>query len=167
MLYGYGLKLGGLDGYERLIAGIYGTPDRVPLIVQPYIYAMERAGLPARRFFSEPRAFVHASFNLAKWLGVDSWSPVFDFYNIELEALGQSLIWREKSEPDVDTRDPLIKDRDGPVSACARRWPAGTDACLSCWSRISATWRSCSCRPWPMPVPLSPWRCWRGATSTS
>ncbi len=112
LLYGYGLKLGGLNGYERLIAGIYGTPDRVPLIVQPYIYAMERAGLPARRFFSEPRAFVHASLNLAKWLGADSWSPVFDFYNIELEALGQSLIWRDQSEPDVDTRNPLIKERE-------------------------------------------------------
>jgi len=33
------------------------------------------------------------------YFGADSWSPIFDFYNIELEALGQKLIWRENSEP--------------------------------------------------------------------
>lgn len=109
MAYAYGLHLGALDGYERLIAGIYGTPDRVPVIAQPYTYAMGMHGLPARTFFSEPGPFIHASSNFARYFGVDFWSPVFDFYNIELEALGQKLIWRDHSEPDVDTSDPLIK----------------------------------------------------------
>lgn len=112
MLYSRGLKLGKLDGYERLIAAIYGTPDRVPVLAQPYVYAMWLHHLPARRFFSDPLTFVNASANMAKWLGIDFWSPVFDFYNIELEALGQPLIWREQSEPDVDTRNPLIKTED-------------------------------------------------------
>ncbi len=107
--YSRGLRLGGLDGYERLIAGIYGTPDRVPVIAQPYTYAMGMHGLSARTFFSEPKPFIHASSNFARYFGIDFWSPVFDFYNIELEALGQRLIWRDHSEPDVDTSDPLIK----------------------------------------------------------
>lgn len=110
MAYSHGLRLGRLDGYERLIAGIFGTPDRVPVIVQPYTYAMGMHGLPATTFFREPRPFIHASWNMARYFGADFWSPVFDFYNIELEALGQKLIWRERSEPDVDTSDPLIKD---------------------------------------------------------
>ncbi len=104
-----GLRLGRLDGFERLIAGIYGTPDRVPVIAQPYTYAMGLHGLSPRVFFSEPRPFIHASGNFARYFGVDFWSPVFDFYNIELEALGQKLLWRERSEPDVDTSDPLVK----------------------------------------------------------
>ncbi len=37
---------------------------------------------------------------------------MFDFYNIELEALGQKLIWRDRSEPDVDTSEPLIKSEE-------------------------------------------------------
>ena len=112
LLYSKGFRLGELDGYERLIAGIYGRPDRVPVIAQPYTYAMGMHGLTGKCFFSEPRPFIHASYNMATYFGIDFWSPVFDFYNIELEALGQKLIWREKSEPDVDSSDPLIKSED-------------------------------------------------------
>jgi uroporphyrinogen decarboxylase len=112
MAYAYGLHLGKLDGFERLIAGIYGTPDRVPILAQPYTYAMGMHGLSSRVFFSEPRPFINASSNFARYFGIDFWSPVFDFYNIELEALGQKLIWRDRSEPDVDTSDPLIKSED-------------------------------------------------------
>ncbi len=112
MLYSYGLHIGRMDGFERLIAGIYGTPDRVPVIAQPYTYAMGMHGLSAKTFFSEPRPFVHASWNMASYFGIDFWSPVFDFYNIELDALGQKLIWRDRSEPDVDTSDPLIKSEE-------------------------------------------------------
>jgi uroporphyrinogen decarboxylase len=112
IIYSYGLHIGELDGYERLIAGIYGTPDRVPVITQPYTYAMGMHGLSARTFFSEPKPFIHASSNMANYFGFDFWSPVFDFYNIELDALGQKLIWRDRSEPDVDTSDPLIKSED-------------------------------------------------------
>jgi len=112
IVYSYRLHFGQLDGYERLIAGIYGTPDRVPVIAQPYTYAMGMHGLSARVFFSEPKPFINASSNFARYFGIDFWSPVFDFYNIELDALGQKLIWRDRSEPDVDTSDPLIKNED-------------------------------------------------------
>jgi uroporphyrinogen-III decarboxylase len=109
LLYARGLRFGRLDGFERLIAGIYGTPDRLPILCQPYTYAMGMHGLSAEQFFRDPRLFIHASFNMAAYFGVDLWSPVFDFYNIELEAMGQRLIWRERSEPDVDSTAPLIK----------------------------------------------------------
>jgi uroporphyrinogen decarboxylase len=112
ILYSFGLHMGRLDGFERLIAGIYGTPDRVPVIAQPYTYAMGMHGLSAKTFFSQPRPFIHASWNMARYFGIDFWSPVFDFYNIELDALGQKLIWHDRSEPDVDTSDPLIKTED-------------------------------------------------------
>ena len=110
VLYAKGLRVGNLDGYERLIAGIYGRPDRVPVLCQPYTYAMGLHGLSASRFFTESRPFVHASYNMAAYFGFDFWSPVFDFYNIELEALGQRMIWRDRSEPDVDSSAPLIRE---------------------------------------------------------
>ena len=124
-----GLHIGCLDGYERLIAGIYGTPDRVPVILQPYTYAMSSNKLTAREFFSEARPFINASSNTARYLGVDFWSPVFDFYNIELEAMGGTLIWRDGSEPDVDTRKPLITGEEdlarlkAPVPGVSGRMP--------------------------------------------
>ena len=106
--YARGVRVGHLDGFERLIAGIYGRPDRVPVILQPYTYAMAMHGLTSDVFFRQAVPFINASSNMANYFGVDFWSPVFDFYNIEPDALGQKLIWRENSEPDVDTSNPLI-----------------------------------------------------------
>ncbi len=106
-----GLRVGTLDGFERLIAGIYGRPDRVPVILQPYIYAMSLHGLSPQRFFREPAPFVHASYNTARYFGADSWTPVFDFYDIEAEALGQEFNWDVQMEPGVNKHNFLIKDR--------------------------------------------------------
>lgn len=111
LAYSKGLRIGSLDGFERLIAGIYGKPDRVPVLLQPYTYAMAMHRLTSDVFFREAEPFINASWNMAAYFGVDHWSPVFDFYNIELEALGQKLIWRPSSEPDVDTSQPLIAER--------------------------------------------------------
>ena len=58
--YARGVHLGKLDGFERLIAGIYGRPDRVPLILQPYTYAMAMHGLTSDRFFREAAPFINA-----------------------------------------------------------------------------------------------------------
>ncbi len=66
MAHAYGLRLGKLDGFERLIAAIYGTPDRVPVLARPYTYAMGMHGLTGKVFFSEPRPFIHASCNFAR-----------------------------------------------------------------------------------------------------
>lgn len=86
--YALGLRLGQLDGYERLIAGIYGTPRPRARYRPALHYAMGMHGLSARTFFREPRPFIHASSNFARHFGIDFWSPAFDFYNIEPEALG-------------------------------------------------------------------------------
>jgi uroporphyrinogen decarboxylase len=111
IMYAKGIHLGALDGFERLIAGIYGKPDRVPVIIQPYIYAMNMNGLSPQKFFREPVPFVHASYNTARYFGADSWSPVFDFYDIEAEALGQEFIWNVQMEPGVNKHNFLIKDK--------------------------------------------------------
>ncbi len=126
---GRGLKVRNPGGFERLVAAIYGTPDRVPILAQPYTYAMSMHGLEASVFFSKARPFIGASFNFARYFDIDFWSPVFDFYNIEAEALGQRLIWRKHSEPDVDTSQPLIKSEDDlkrlrpPVPGVSGRMP--------------------------------------------
>ena len=99
LLYAKGLRIGNLGGFERLIAGIYGTPDRVPVLCQPYTYAMAMHGLSAHEFFTQPRTLVHASSNMANYFG-------FDFFK------GNGL-------PGVDllsARNALAVDK-GPVAA--------------------------------------------------
>ncbi len=110
-LYAKGIRLGALDGFERLIAGLYGRTDSVPVILQPYLYAMRLHGLEPRRFFKEPVPFVHSSYNTATYFGVDSWSPIFDFYDIEAEALGQEFIWDVQLEPSVNKDNFLLKNK--------------------------------------------------------
>ncbi|MBN1636791.1 MAG: hypothetical protein JW920_09765 [Deltaproteobacteria bacterium] len=109
--YSKGVHIGSLDGYERLIASLYGTPDRVPVLIQPYLYAMNLHGLSSEEFFHDPKKFMHASYNMATYFGADSFSPVFDFYNIEAEALGQPYIWQDLDEPSVNKEDFLIKHK--------------------------------------------------------
>ena len=48
---------------------------------------------------------------MAAYFGFDWWSPVFDVFNIEAEALGQALVWREEMEPWVDRDNPLLRER--------------------------------------------------------
>jgi len=158
VLYSRGLRLGRLDGYQRLIAGIYGTPDRVPVIVQPYTYAMAMHGLSARTFFTQARLFIHASRNMAAYFGFDFWSPVFDFYNIELEALGQRLIWRERSEPDVDSTHPLVASEEDfrrlrpPVPGKSGRMPFVLEAYRRYMEVMEIPPMAYACSPFTMAV---------------
>jgi len=99
------------DGYERLSAALFGRPDRPPIVVQPGLYAMALHGLSGRRFFSEPETFVRTSQNMAAYFGFDWWSPVFDVFNIEAEALGQALVWCADMEPWADRDHPLLRER--------------------------------------------------------
>lgn len=99
------------DGYTQFSAGLFGVIDRIPVVVQPGLYPIGLHGLSSRRFFSEAETFVHASHNMAAYFGFDGWAPVFDANNIEAEALGQPLVWREGMEPWVDSDNLLLKER--------------------------------------------------------
>jgi uroporphyrinogen-III decarboxylase len=99
------------DGYTQFSAALFGVTDRIPVVVQPGLYAMALHGLSSRRFFCEAETFVHASHNMAVYFDFDGWSPIFDANNIEAEALGQPLVWREGMEPWVDSDNLLLKER--------------------------------------------------------
>jgi uroporphyrinogen-III decarboxylase len=99
------------DGYTQFPAALFAATDRIPVVVQPGLYAMWLHGLSSQRFFREPDTFIHASQNMVAHFGFDGWAPVFDANNIEAEALGQSLVWREGMEPWVDRDHLLLKER--------------------------------------------------------
>jgi uroporphyrinogen-III decarboxylase len=99
------------DSYERFPAALFGTPERVPVVVQPGLYAMALHRLSSQRFFREPDTFAYASHHMATLCGFDGWLPVFDVFNIEAEALGQALVWRDGMEPWADRDNPLLRER--------------------------------------------------------
>jgi uroporphyrinogen-III decarboxylase len=99
------------DGYTQFSAALFGETDRIPVIVQPGLYAMALRGLSSRRFFCEAETFIHASHNMAAYFGFDGWAPIFDANNIEAEALGQPLVWREGIAPWVDGDHLLLRER--------------------------------------------------------
>ena len=99
------------DGYEQYSAALFQGPDRVAIVVQPGLYTMALHRLSSQRFFHEPETFIYASQHMATLCGFDGWLPVFDVFNVEAEALGQALVWREGMEPWADRDNPLLRER--------------------------------------------------------
>ncbi len=88
-----------------------GRADRVPVFGQMHEFAAERLGIPRREFFTRPELSVPALLQIQREFGIDVPSITFDVYNIEAEALGQTLVWIDGGMPDVDRKQPLVRER--------------------------------------------------------
>ncbi|MGD2186596.1 MAG: uroporphyrinogen decarboxylase family protein [Desulfobacterales bacterium] len=98
-------------GLGRLQTAMSGIPDRVPIFVQMHEFAMKELGLNAKEFFTQPDLLVGGYLSVLQRFGIDVPSVDYDVYNIEAEAIGQTVIFSEHDMPDVDRSDPLIKNR--------------------------------------------------------
>ena len=99
-------------GLGRLQKAMNGIPDRVPVFAQMHEFAMKELGVNAREFFTNPDLLVGAYLSVLEKFGIDVPTVDYDVYNIEAEAIGQTVIFSEHDMPDVDRSDPLIKNRD-------------------------------------------------------
>lgn len=100
------------QGLGRLQTAMNGIPDRVPVFAQMHEYAMKELGLNAMEFFTNPDLLVGGYLSVLEKSGIDVPTVDYDVYNIEAEAIGQTVIFSEHDMPDVDRSDPLIKNRD-------------------------------------------------------
>lgn len=98
------------EGFRRFMAASQGIPDRVPIIAQVTEHAMHLTGTPAERFFKDPSALVKAELAVSKYYGFDMPFLVYDAYNIEAEALGSVLSFRDMQMPELNYQEPLIKE---------------------------------------------------------
>ena len=96
--------------------------SRIPIMAIMPDHSMFLAGVPARKFYSEARANVHATAAVAAYYGFDSASGGGDTYNYEAEALGQKLIYSDNAMPTADFRDPLIKEHKDLAKLKAPDW---------------------------------------------
>lgn len=109
ILSGLGVYHTRLTGMERVIATIIGQPDRPPILAQMHEHAMYLTQTPPSLFWHNARTFVETEILAFRYYGIDLEFPIHDVYNIEAEAMGQRLVYGEKSMPSIDPTDPLIK----------------------------------------------------------
>ena len=99
------------QGLGRLQTALHGIPDRVPVFAQMHEFAMQELGLNAREFFTHPDFLVTGYLSVLERFGIDVPTVDYDVYNIEAEAIGQTIIFSDRNMPDVDRSDPLIKSQ--------------------------------------------------------
>lgn len=97
------------EGFKRLETALTGIPDRVPVFAQVHELAMKESGLDAGEFFSSAQALVSSILSTVHKYDLDVPFLDYDIYNIEVEAIGQKIIYSRHHPPDVDRTDPLIK----------------------------------------------------------
>lgn len=83
-------------------------PYRVPVYAEMHEFAMKELGVTARAFYSTPDLMIYGVLESTEKYGIDVPYADYDVYNIEAEALGQTLVWHDDFMPDVDRGKPLI-----------------------------------------------------------
>lgn len=99
------------QGLGRLRTAMSGIPDRVPVFAQMHEFAMKELGLNAREFFTHSDFLVPGYLSVLERYGIDVPTVDYDVYNVEAEAIGQTVIFSKHDMPDVDRSDPLIKSQ--------------------------------------------------------
>lgn len=100
------------QGAKRLDAAMKGIPDSVPVYAQMHEFAMKELGIPAKEFYTTPEIITPATLEIAERYGIDVAFVDYDCYNVEVEALGQRIIFSDEHMPDVDRTAPLITGPD-------------------------------------------------------
>jgi uroporphyrinogen-III decarboxylase len=83
--------------------------ERVIIAAQCNDHSARLAGIDSRRFFTDARIFARTQLLVSEYYGFDAPNNTWDVYNIEAEAMGQSLVYPADGIPDVDRTHPLIE----------------------------------------------------------
>jgi len=82
-----------------------GTMD---IQAQMHDHTMRLAGVPARKFYYDPRVNALAGAAASAYYHFDAPSIAGDVYNYEAEAMGARMIYSSTAMPTIDFREPLI-----------------------------------------------------------
>jgi len=83
------------------ISNQFSEPDRIPVILQIHEHAARLAGLTVREICEDPSAHVYAQLVAILEYGHDLPCSFADCYNIEVEALGTSLVYSGDMFPEI------------------------------------------------------------------
>jgi hypothetical protein len=82
---------------------------RLDVSAQMPDHIMHVAGVPASRFYTDPRANSYAGAAVAAYYHLDAPTAGGDSYNFEIEAMGGKLIHNDAGMPTIDSREPFIQ----------------------------------------------------------
>jgi uroporphyrinogen-III decarboxylase len=99
-------------GAMRAKDGGQGLADTVPVYAQISHHSARLVGESTIGFFTDARKFLRAELATDIFYDIDGPTIHYDVYNIEAEAIGARLLWREGQIPAVDPRAPLLGDVD-------------------------------------------------------
>ena len=99
-------------GMERMVTALNGQPDEVPVMAQLAAHTLSLTGVGDQSFWSDPDVFLRSHLMASEYYRLDTPSTYFDLYNVEAEAMGQSLVWLAGEFPEIDrTRQGLCPER--------------------------------------------------------
>ena len=81
----------------------------IPIGAQSNDHSARLAHVPSERFFTDALTFARVQLMVTKYYGFDMPINFWDVYNIEAEALGQTVVYHPDGIPDVDRTKPLIQ----------------------------------------------------------
>jgi len=97
----------------RLRKAAVGKADCVPVTAQISHHAARLASETTEQFYTDAETFLACELHAAELYELDSIPTHYDLYNIEAEALGASLIWKQNETPEADPSHPLLRSVDG------------------------------------------------------
>jgi hypothetical protein len=85
--------------------------QRIVVEGQTNNHTIRLLGLKSKDFISDPVLFIKAQFLVSAYYNFDKPCNDYDFYNIEAEALGQEMIYREGFLPEINITKPLLEEK--------------------------------------------------------
>ncbi len=87
------------------------SKKRTIIEAQSHNHTIKLLGIDSKRFAIEPELFIKAQLLASAYYGFDKPCMDYDFYNIESEALGQEMIYRDGFLPEINFSNPLIAEK--------------------------------------------------------
>lgn len=87
------------------------SKKRAIVEAQSHNHTIKLLGIDSKRFAIEPEIFIKAQLLASAYYGFDRPCIDYDFYNIESEALGQEMIYRDGFLPEINFSNPLIAEK--------------------------------------------------------
>ncbi|MBT6338171.1 MAG: hypothetical protein HOJ48_02630 [Desulfobacula sp.] len=99
------------EGFDRLEKLVLGQCDRPPVLAQMHEFVLRQSGLKGREFYTNPEKHVRETLKVGQEFGLDipDIAGFCDTYNIEAEALGATILYKDTSSP-TKTLEPLIQN---------------------------------------------------------
>jgi len=95
---------------ERIDRNLRGEGVAVPVLAQINEHVVRLCGGDMRAYYTHAASFVEMNLAVFEYYGLDLPGFYYDLYNIEAEALGQAMNWEADRMPDIDRKNPLIRE---------------------------------------------------------